>query len=338
MANVSVGILGLGRMGAAVGLALKRYNQQGGDHTFNITGYDSRPNHVKTAQKINAVDNVTNRPHEAVKNKDIVVMALPYAEVKAAYEFIQGDLRAGVVIMDMSVLKQTSLAWADKNLPAEVHVVSMTAIVNPKYLFDGTDETERATEDYFDNGVMMVMPSVKCIPEAVNLASDFAAILGAKPHFADPAEHDALVAGTEALPAVLGVTYFHSMMQNKGWLDSQRFTNPGMGMLTRHLFDSHPDDLRDLFRDSKDDLLRHLDRMIARMTEFREALAKNDRDALESLLESTSGEYEAWINRRYNNRWQADEQINTDTPTMGGVMGNMFGGFLTNRGDKKKDT
>ncbi|GAB4524955.1 MAG: hypothetical protein OHK0046_40200 [Anaerolineae bacterium] len=340
MADVSVAILGLGRLGASIGLALKRYNRTGSEHTFTIGGYDTDPENVRTAQKMGAVDEANNRPESIVKNRDIVVMAMPYGEVGAAYDLIKQNLRPGVVILDLSALKGGSTQWAQKNLSEDTHLVCAAPIVNPAYLFSGTNETRLASEDYFDKGVMYLMPGVKSIKEAIALAGDFARILGSDVRFADAIEYDALVASTEALPNLLGVVYFHALLRSQGWEDVQRFSNPAMTMLTRPLFDTHSDDMVKLMLDARGDLVRVLDEFTSTLREYRTALANGDRHALENALETNAKAYEGWINRRHNNRWKEDEDLKGSSgPSFGDVMGNMFGSFLTNRirGGKKND-
>lgn len=331
MAEISVAILGLKRIGTSVGLALKRHNaQKKNTNTFRIEGYDTSRDLAKAAKEMGAVDKVDHRPDTLVRDKDIVVIALPYGEVEGAYELIGPALRAGVVVVDMSPLAQKSLQVAAKYLSGDAHIVCAAPIVNPEYLFDGTDETARATEDYFDKGLMLVMPSAGCIKDAVNLASDFARILGAMPNFYDPAEYDALTAGTETLPSLLGMVMFHTLSQNQGWGDFQRLTNPAFGALTRTLFDTHSSDLRDLWLDSDESLIRHIDTLIETLRAFRVLIATRDVPALENALETASARYETWVNRRMTNNWQ-DAPVDPQLPTMGSIMGGMFGrvpGFM----------
>ncbi len=331
MANVSVGILGLGRIGASVALALKRYsNTKDARHVFDIVVSDSRAGTREDANKMGIAPKIERNLFDAAENKDIVIFTLPYAEVKAAYEVIGPLLRPGAVIMDTSPLKQPSLQWAAKYLRAEAHVVGMTPILNPKYLFEGVDDTQYASEDLFDKGTMLLTPSVSAIKDAVELASDFSTLLGATPHFLDPAEHDGLIALTEGLPALLGVTAFYLLQHNRGWGDIQRLTNPGFGLLTHHLFDTHPDDLRDLWLNNRDNLLRSLDDYAEALRSFRDVLAANDQAALESALIKASEEYSQWINRRHNARWE--ESVGDQAPSMGQLMfGNMMGGLLGKR-------
>jgi len=337
MADVSVVILGLGRLGTSVSLALKRYNEQKAEHQFTIVGYDNDPDRVKAAQKLNALDKVENHPDKAVAGRDIIVMAMPYGDVIAAYEYLKPEVRSGAVILDMSPLKQRSMDWGKKNLPEDVHMICAMPVINPAYLFDGVDETKRATADLFDKGVMLLMPSVTAIKEAISLAADLSRLIGARPHFTDAYEYDVLATSATILPDLLGALYFDVLSSSGGWTDAQRIINPPAGMLSRTLFDTHPDDLRDVIQDSREPLIRHIDELMERIRDVRQILVDNDREALESFLDSNSKEYERWINRRTNDRWQTDDQLDADSPTFGSLMGNMFGGFMVNRGSKDKE-
>ncbi len=337
MADISISILGLGRIGTSIGLALKRYNSSGGQHHFEITGYDSRPSYAKSAKKMDALDKSESRIGNAARKRDIIVISLPYAEVKTAYEVISPNLRDGAVILDTSVLKKPSLQWAEKYLSEETHLIGVTPIVNPAYIFDGVDETKRATEDLFDSGTILLMPRANCAKEAVELAANFSTLLGAAPHFLDPVEFDGLVAATEGLPSLLNVVYFYSLLKSQGWNDIQRVTNPAFGMLTSYLFDTHPDDLRDNWLNNRENLLRHTDGFIEALQGFRNFIAENDQNALEAVLVESAQEYEGWINRRHNASW--DDARQPEISTGQTMMGSLFGSNIADRltGKNKDD-
>lgn len=335
MADVSIAILGMNRVGTSLGLALKRYNERGEAHNFTITGYDQSQNTLKMVQEMNAVDTTVNRLENAVRDQDIVVISMPYNELATVYEIIAPNIRTGAVVLDMTPVKQQSLKLAGEHLHEGSHLISAEPIINPKYLFDGTDETQRATADYFDDSTILVMPSVSAIKEAVVLATDLVTIIGAEPMFFDPAEFDPLMAATRALPSAMGTAYYYMMSRSQGWDDSQRLTGADFGMLTRYLFDTHPDDLRNLWLDSREDLVRNLDTFINVMQQLRDAIDQKDQDTIEAMLEDAATDYEKWINRRYQNRWQFSERMNTgEAPSFGTMMGNLMGGFMTRRRDK----
>lgn len=329
MANLSIAILGLNKIGASVGLALRRYMADGGSNTFEIVGFDLSREAVKKAKEMNAIDRSANRVYEAVQDCDLVVIALPYEEVKATYEAIGGDLRAGVVILDASPLKRPSLQWADKFLEDEHHIIGMTPILNPEYLYNRDVSLEAAAEDLFDKSAIVLTPSVSAIKEAVDLAFNFAQILGSRPRFLDPTEHDALLAQTEGLPALLGMAYFYNLMHHDNWHDMRWFTNPAFATLTQSLRDVHPDGLRDEWVSNSDVLVRSLDELIDTLKQLRVSLADNDRRTIEAVTSEAAEAYEKWLNSRHRADWDKDAKM----PKMqaGGIMNSLFGSALGNR-------
>lgn len=333
MAQLSIAILGLGRVGASVGLALRRYMRDGGKNSFTINGYDPRGKDVEQqAKTMGAIDNFHRRAHQAARGQDIVIIALPhYDETEAIYREIAPDLREGVVILDMSPLKTPSQAWAGKHLSSDHHVVGMTPTFNVRYLYERVNTTEKAAEDLFDGGMMFISPAVSAASEAVDLALSFAGLLGARTHFVDPAEHDALIGAMETLPMLLGVASFYAMMTSRGWGDLQRYTNPPFGALTRDLHDLHPDALRDILLNNSENLVRSLDELLATMHGLREMLHEQDRDGLEVLLQNAAREYEAWINRRIKGDWEGAAKKSEEITAGGMVMDSLFGRSISRR-------
>jgi prephenate dehydrogenase len=332
MANVTVAILGLGRTGASLALALRRYNsRKDARHTFEITCADLRAGIREDAAKAGVGDKIERDLFNAASGKDIVVLALPLAEIQDAYKVIGPELRPGAVVLDTSPLKVPSLAWAAKHLGKDVHMVGITPIVNPAYLFDGLDDTLHAKADLFDKGSMLLMPGASCVKEAIELAVDFAGLVGAAPHFFDPAEHDSLIALTEGLPSLLGLASFYMSTRTSGWIDAQRLTNPAFGRLTRSLYDTHPDDLRDLWLHNRENLVRHTNDLIAMLQSLRELLAQNDADAVEAALGEASDAYNTWINRRSSGKWDDEKGEQPDQSVGNMLMSGLMGGFLSKR-------
>ncbi len=338
MATVSVAILGLGRIGASIGLALQRYNtRKDAQHNFEVSYADTRPGIREDAQKLGLADKISRDVIGSAANKDIVVLALPYADVQTAYRGLGKEMRSGAVLLDSSPLKQPSIEWAKTYLSSDIHLVGITPIINPKYLYDGLDDTEHAAVDLFDSGNMLLMPGATCIKEAVELAADFSTLLGSKPHFVDPAEHDSLIAVTEGLPAVIGAAAFYMMVNSSGWGDIQRFTNPSFGRLTHHFHDTHPDDMRDFLLQNRHNLVRQVDELTTALQAFRTILAQDDRQTLESALVDMGAAYDTWINHRYNAQWD-DEKNLVKNPSFGSMlMGGIMGTYITKRVTGNKD-
>ena len=153
-------------------------------------------------------------------------------------------------------------------------------------------EPDCASDDYFHDSAIYLTPGLRSLPEAIDLAVNFAAILGAKPHFLDPAEHDSLTALTEGIPQVLSIAAYSAAMNHGAWADAQRLTNPPFNVLTRYLLTHHPDALRDEWLANRDGLGRAIDQLIDQLRELRGALADHDEDGIEAFLIAASDEYQ----------------------------------------------
>ena len=330
MTTISVGILGLGRVGASLGLALRRYSKEkNARHQFQVVGVDPRGSAQATAEKLGAVERTARSYAEVAENRDIIIIALPYSDVGPAYREIGLSALPGAVIMDLSPYKAPSLKWAKEFLPEQVYMVGVTPVINPDYLFDGLDDTDHARADLFDRGTWLLMPAANTPKDAVELAADMSSILGATSHFMDPLEHDALIAATEAVPALLSLGYFMAVGQGRAWSDAQRITNANFGRQTRFLEDTHPDDMRDLLLNSRQTVIPHLDATIAALQALRTVIDRGDRDALEAALIDSAQSYNQWISKRRSGRW--DEHSEAPSAGGGSIMSGLMGDFLAKR-------
>ena len=125
MAEVTLAILGLERLGTSFGLALKRYmGNKDARHAFTILGFDQRGYNGKKAKQLGAVDNFVRGELDAVQNAHVVVLTMPYYQVKDVYEIIGPNLKPGTVILDTSPLKTPSIEWARANLPHEPEIAA----------------------------------------------------------------------------------------------------------------------------------------------------------------------------------------------------------------------
>jgi len=331
MPDIQVGVIGLGRVGGSVALAIKRYQQGAANRqAFVVAGYDVRPDVARIAKVQGAFAEITSSLQGAVRGKDIVVLAMPYSDVPESYALMNGQLKPGTVVIDFSALSVPSLAWAAPLEAGDAHLVGATPVLNADYLFDGKDDIRHAAPDLFLNGAMLLSPSVKAHPDAVELASDFSAVLGATPRFVDPYEHDGWMASVELLPALLGVAAFRAVRSLEGWDEAQRAANSNFGRLTHGLADGYPEDLQALLMQDRDAVLRALDAQIAVLRELRQVVAAGDQHALAEALDAEFDAYNTWLGRRISGQWESAEEKPRVNPG-DAVMTGFLGGYLARR-------
>lgn len=331
MQTIRVSILGLGRLGASFGLALRRYNaRKDARQRFEVVGFDLDERVAARARALGACDTTARGIAAAAAERQIVILALPFHEAEAAWSLIGRAMQPGTVVIDTAPFKQPSLTWAKKYAHDEVYLVGAAPIVNARYLFDGLDDLEHAAEDYFDDGVMLISPAAKADRDAVQLVTDLSALIGAQVRFTDPAEHDSWASVMEALPALIGVVAFEAIASQSHWDDARRVGNPAFGQLTHHLLEMHPDALRDLLLRERAALIRQIDAFSEALAAVRAVLAADDRAALEALLIRQNASFSEWLTRRRRNEW--DPNPDGARPAVAEtLMTSMFGSAIAKR-------
>jgi prephenate dehydrogenase len=340
--HAHVTIIGLDRLGTSFGLALKRYqNQRGAEHTFTIVGSDPRGFAMKTAQKMDAVDNFHRALLKASENADLIIMNAPFSDVEEMYRRLGPELKPGAVILDMSTLKMPVIDWAQRYLSHNdageplAYMVGITPMVNANALYKGDLTVEGAQEDLFDDVDILIAPSTDTPSEALALTEDVVRLVGGKPRFMDPLEHDGLIAASEELPALLGAVLFYMLKQTDGWMELRRMVNPTLALATQNLRYQRPDDLFALFIHNRDNLARHLEGLIGVLDQVRDSLVSGEEGAeeLEGFLEVVQKTWEQWDIKRHSGKWEDAK----DLELLPGPFGSASGFLSMRRRGKDED-
>jgi prephenate dehydrogenase len=329
MAQVNVTIIGLQRLGTSFGLALKRLRENPKiTHEFVVIGSDEDRDAMQEARKKGAIDQEMRDLERAVEKADIVFLASPYGIADEVFGVIGPALKPGAVVMDTSPVKLASMAWADKHFrrndegQPEVYLVGTTAMLNPAYLNDPGQAMETACADLFDGGMFVLSPAPDCPQEAVQLIADLVALMGVKLHFADPAEHDGLIAAMEGLPILLQLALFRSLSSSQAWDDLRRLGNATFALATRCLASGNPGDLAALVTRNRENTIRALEALIGTLEEVHDLLVKGDEDAVEGAFADAMEHYERWQSARRKNDWGDRPEMPQAQPR--GLLGGLF--------------
>jgi len=310
----TITIIGLGRTGASVGLALKASHLD-----VTIVGHDRDGDAAKAAQQAGAIDSRQWRLVRAATEGDIIVLAVPASEVEGTLEAIGEDLHEHTLVLNLSSLKGPAQRWADKYLK-NGHYVGAAAVLAAGALADGTPGVAGARADLFLNSILCLMPSPMADPEAVETAVNLGAVLGAKPFFLDADEYDNLVLGVETIPGLLAAALFGAMTETAGWRDMLRFADLPFAQVTLPLRDDEGLALRAL--NDQAATLRWLDEVLDALGDLRQRVADGDREQLVAFLQQLNLERDNWLHERQQNDW--DEVARPDQ-TPRSLMGQFFG-------------
>ena len=318
----TVTIVGMSRTGLSIALALKA---SGTDLT--IVGYDRfRELTQKAKDEIGAIDKAEWNLVNAAAEADILVLAVPLAELETNLMVIGDELKPHALVLDLSVLKGRSLRWAEQHLKRG-HYVGAVAVLSAAYLNDGRDEPEAATPDLFRGGMFCLMPSVKAEPRAVDTAVNFGRLLGATPYFVDPMEYDSLTQGVETLPGLAAAALFGTLQKSPGWRDMLRFANSSFALATQPL--QNGTDITSMALNDKVATLRWLDAYLQELTEIRALIMSGDREMIDLALGNFLIQREKWLKERIRDDWVEGVETKVDHPSMSDqLVGGWLGGKL----------
>jgi len=337
MAQINITILGLQRIGASLGLALKAYmKSSGAQHQFTIVGSDEDRETMKTARTMGAIDQEVRDPAQAVEKAQIVLSTLPYHLTKDLFEAIGPELQPGTVVFDFSPLKEMPIKWSNQYFrkgsdgKTEAYLVGVTAMINPEYLHDARTGVDSARADMFKDGTLVISPAASCPEEAVRLATELASLLDLRTHFVDSAEHDVLMAAMESLPVLAQLALFRSISASAGWGDSQKLGNLAFSLATHRLATDEPETIGKLSAHNKESTVRALETMAYQLTELAKLIRSGDAETVAEAFSESAEKYRQWQFARTRNKWG-------DEPEMPNVeRTNLLGNFGLLRGGKDK--
>ncbi|MGB8646781.1 MAG: prephenate dehydrogenase/arogenate dehydrogenase family protein [Anaerolineae bacterium] len=282
-----IAIIGLGRIGASMGLALKKANSD-----LEVIGHDKDSRTAQRAQKRGAVDKTEWNLLNACDGAGLIVLALPVGAIQDTLKFLSGELQPGVVVTDTASTKAPVLQWASTLLPG-ISFVGGDPIIPP------TRAADREADAFIDAGlfqdaVYCLTPSMQAAESAVRLVSTFVSLLGAKPLFIDAQEHDGLITGAEHLPYLLAATLLHTTTTGSGWRDMSKLAGRDFQSATE-LAARDPVQQRHLVLHHRQDLVRWIDLTINTLSEMREALEKEDAARLDKLFGEMIDARTTWL-------------------------------------------
>jgi prephenate dehydrogenase len=264
----SLAIVGVGLIGASIGLAARRAGQ-----AKQIVGIGRRENSLAVALSRGACDRVTTRLADGIANADLVVVCTPVDAIAATIQQAVG-LRPQALVTDAGSTKAEIVSSLSGSLPAGSRFVGSHPLAG-----DSKAGPEFARADLFEGRTVVVTPTPESARADVADLTDFWRSLGANVLEMSPDAHDRAVAVTSHLPhllasAIAGSTSEHYFpLIATGWLDTTRIA-AGDAALWRQI------------------LLANRANVVAALTTFdttlaalREALENADASKLELLLD-----------------------------------------------------
>jgi len=285
-------IIGLDTVGASLGLALRKTEQP-----VSLVGVERDPLITRRAQQAGAVDRVERWAEDACKNSGLVIVTEPMSRLHDMLEAIAGSLPQGCVVTSTAPLMAPVLAWADALLPESVSFVAGHPILDP------TRPNDVISPELFHQAQYCIVPSVKATSGAMDLVSQLATSVGARPFFLDAAEHDGLVTAVENLPGLLSVALMSAAADASSWRDMRRVAGAPFAQATSSA-EADPQEAAAMWRANRDNVARWLEMYCAKLGDVRAALLSDDEGALVRLLTDAREARAFWLKDQQSGNWE----------------------------------
>ncbi len=329
MAKPIITILGLGTLGASLGLALQRSAAQA-----EIVGHDKVPEASQLARKNNVVQRVEWNLHAACEPASLIVLAMPVGEIAETLELIREDVQPNALVFVLSDVLQPAAQMIEEKLggPAGGPGSSRGHAVVGHPIINGVGGPVVPRAEMFDKTTFVVAAGATTDPSALELAANFVESIGAQPLFMDPVEHDGLIAGVEQLPQLLGLATVHMLAAAPGWTEARRLAGRTFAQTT----DSgrSAENLYAAMRGNRANLLIRLEqfeRELAAWKAWLTAESETEHETgdhpLQAAIADSRAEREHWAEQAQLHDWSVGEPvIDAGSQPSGGLFRQMFFG------------
>ena len=273
----TVTIVGVGLIGASLGLALK----QAGVVT-RVLGVGRSKENLVQAQKMGAIDEVVDLV-EAAKQSDVMVLCMPVAQMHAAFELIEPHLETRTMITDAGSTK------GDVILAAKEVLGKKACQFVPAHPIAGGAQhgASAAKADLFQGKQTIICPLQENSPQDTDLIVGFWESVGSKVKKISSVQHEAIYAAVSHLPHLLSYALMASVVNSEDADQKLGHVGAGFKDFTR-IAASNPEMWRDICLGNHTAILKELDQYLLIVNHMRKLIAENDGAGLEKLFNKAS--------------------------------------------------
>lgn len=330
-----VTIVGLGLIGASIGLGLQKWATDDGERksVLEISGFDVAIEHQNYAKRIKAVDRTEWNLGDAVDGADVIIIATPVTSIRDVLEIVSDRAPQDTIVTDTGSTKSQVMEWADELLPRSMNFVGGHPMAGKAVSIEGAEAT------LFKGATWCVSPSVHATEEAVQTVLGIVSALEAEPRFIDPHEHDGFVGAVSHLPFMLSIALMRSVASNNSWKELCQLTSSGFRDVSR-LAGGDPKMHRDICATNSDNIVRWIDSAMDELSHMRDLIKDGSDEAMEQLLQEMDKAQHAraqWITSERDGRMLQEPESEVANTSVGEQMQQMLFGSLFRRKPKVGD-
>ncbi len=279
----TVTIVGVGLIGASLGLALKRAGV-----VDAVYGVGRSKANLDKAIAMDAIDSVLAL-EEAAKQSQVIVLCVPVAQMRATFTALELFLEPHTLITDAGSTK------GDVILAAKEVLGKKACQFVPAHPIAGGAQhgAAAAKADLFDGKQTIICQLQENAKVDVEFINQFWESTRAQVRKIGAVQHDAIFAAVSHLPHVLSYALMVSVLNSEDAQEKLQHAGAGFRDFTR-IAASSPEMWRDICLANRTAILKELDQYLSVAGHLRELIANEDAAGLEKAFTKASKARQAW--------------------------------------------
>lgn len=280
-----IAVIGVGLIGGSFALAMKAALK-----TVHVVGYDRDEINLAAARHMGVVDSVAHDPESAVRNADVVMLAVPVGQFDDVLPLIVPGLSPTAVLTDAGSTKSSVVASARKHLGKafERYV--------PGHPIAGAEHSgvRAARVDLFKGRDVILTPVPETHPLPCDIVRKCWEACGARVEEMSTEQHDAIFGVVSHLPHLLSYALVHDIATRTDADVFFRFAASGFRDFTR-IAASSPEMWTDISVANRELLLLELERYQEQLRLLALFLREENTEALWAYFKLARDARRAWM-------------------------------------------
>ena len=295
-------IFGVGLIGGSLALALREAH-----YCQTIVGCSRNAEHLQLAVDLGVIDSFTTDPAEAVRDADMVLLAVPMGAMNAILQQIQPVLPADAVLTDAGSTKGSVVAEV-----AQTFGATFSRFV-PAHPIAGREKSgvEAAIADLYVNKRVILTPLAHTDADAVAKVEAMWRVTGAVLESMPVDLHDQVLAATSHLPQVLAFSLVDTLLGLPMREDIFRYAAGGFRDFTR-IASSDPVMWRDICLTNKAAILEMIGKLQADLSEFSALIAAQDGEGLHTRMTRAKQARDSYIAYLENGKQESKPELSPE--------------------------
>lgn len=266
-------LIGTGLIGGSIGIALREKQL-----VEKIIGYDHDPGASREAVIRGAADARAESAAEAVRDADLVILAVPIMSTIELLKEILPAISPGALITDVGSTKGSIMATVETIIPPGIYYIGGHPMA-------GSEESgvEGADPALLENAIYVLTPGPSTPQGIVEKLVQMLEKVGAEPLIIDPFIHDRAVASVSHLPQVVAATLVQSVAGSSD-LELVRTLAAGGFRDSTRIALSNPDVWRDICMSNRWALISALKQFKDSLNALEKYLAEPNAEAIKEYL------------------------------------------------------